>query len=63
MINSLIWRIKEAFAVLTGNKKTQANLKKPAFPERSINNLPSYQTDNDEQLHKYISSKKCGRKC
>ena len=58
MINSLIWRIKEAFAVLTGNKKTQANLKKPAFPERSINNLPSYQTDNDEQLHKYISSKK-----
>lgn len=56
MIGTLIWRIKEAIAVLSGKKKTLTKLSTPQnFPESNLKNLQPYCFGDREE--KYISSK------
>lgn len=56
MIGTLLWRLKEATAVILGKKKTQPEKKKPSFPESNLNNLTPY-VFQDKKLEQYISSK------
>ena len=57
MINTLIWRLKEAWEVIIGKKITQKKFIKSSFPEISVDTQPPYQF-KDPQLEAYIKSKK-----
>lgn len=54
MIGTLIWRIKEASAVLLGKKKTQREVLKPILPEKNLKDLTPFQID-DEKLNHFLS--------
>lgn len=56
MIGTAIWRIKEAYAVLIGKKKTEQVKTPPLFSEKTLQNLPT-PSPNDE-TKKYINSKR-----
>lgn len=57
MINTLIWRLKEAWGVIIGKKITQKKFIKSSFSEISVDTQPLYQF-KDSQLEAYIKSKK-----
>lgn len=57
MINTLIWRLKEAFSVLKGEKKAIYKKLPPHYPKISAKTQGKYQFKNSE-LEKYINSKK-----
>lgn len=56
MLGTLIWRLKEAFSVLIGKKKTLKELPEKHYPETNLNTLHTYKFE-DRQLEDYISSK------
>lgn len=56
MIGTLLWRLKEAFAVLSGKKKTEKQKQRPQFPTQTLENLGVYQFQ-DKELEDYINSK------
>lgn len=56
MIGTLLWRLKEAFAVLSGKKKTEKQKQRPQFPAQTLENLGEYQFQ-DKELEDYINSK------
>ena len=57
MISTIMWRLKEAIAVLLGQKKTQKSTILSNFPERNLKNLPKLEYRNNE-LKKYIEGLK-----
>ena len=54
MLGTLIWRLKEATAVLLGHKKTQTELLKPDLPEKSLKDLKPFEAA-DEKLGAFLS--------
>ena len=55
MIGTIIWRLKEAFAVFLGQKKTQTEIPRKNFPEKKLENLKPYIFKVEEQK-KYVES-------
>ncbi len=56
MIGTIIWRIREAFAVLLGNKKTERKTKSVHFEEKNLENLSLFEI-KDESLQQFIKNK------
>ncbi len=54
MIGTLIWRLKEAAAVLLGKKKTQSEMPKQNFPEKSLKGLKPFRI-SDDHLNDFLS--------
>ncbi|MFC4164720.1 hypothetical protein ACFOWU_13725 [Epilithonimonas zeae] len=54
MLGTLIWRVREATAVLLGRKKTQKELPKQNFSEKNLTNLKPFKI-NDEKLNQFLS--------
>ena len=48
MIGTLIWRFREALAVILGKKKTFSDKKPISKKSLSIDNLTEYKIDNQE---------------
>jgi len=54
MLGTLIWRVREATAVLLGRKKTQKEFPKQNFSEKNLTNLKPFKI-NDEKLNQFLS--------
>lgn len=57
MIGTLLWRTKEAVAVLLGEKKTSKEIPGIQYPAQSLNDITPYVFE-DDKLKEFISSKK-----
>lgn len=55
MLGTLIWRLKEAAAVLSGKKKTREEPLKPRFTEKTIKNLAVFKT-KDQKIKTFLES-------
>lgn len=55
MFGTLSWRLKEAIAVLKGEKKTEPLKKKSSFPENDYHKLEEY-VFQDQELEDFINS-------